>query len=119
MTRIVPLLMLAGIWSNSVCAVNTDMQQEIDHLLKFVAMTDCHYIRNGSEYNGKEAVNHIKRKYDYFKDEIDSTEKFIELSASKSTMSGKYYMVKCDGKPKIRSQQWLLRELGKYRNAES
>lgn len=94
----------------------TEMQDEIRHLLEFVANTQCKYERNGSSHSGPDAVNHIKTKYDYFKDDIDTTEKFIELSATKSTMSGKFYMINCEGKEKIKSQQWLLQELDKYRS---
>ena len=91
------------------------MQDEISHLLGFVSATQCSYERNGKSYNGKDAAKHIRKKYRYFKDQIDSTEKFIELSATKSTMSGKYYMIYCDDRLGIRSQQWLLDELNHYR----
>ena len=91
------------------------MQDEIRHLLGFVQSTQCRYERNGKSYDGEEAAKHIRKKYRYFKDEIDSTEKFIELSATKSTMSGKYYMIYCDDGPGVRSQRWLLDELKDYR----
>lgn len=94
----------------------SEMQNEIDHLLAFVENTECQYERNKKLYSGKDAVKHIKKKYNYFKDEIDSTEKFIELSATKSTMSGKYYMIHCAGKPAIKTQDWFLQELKNYRS---
>ena len=53
--------------------------------------------------------------YDYFRDRIETTEEFIEYSATKSTTSGKYYIVICEGQPPIRTQEWLLRELDSYR----
>jgi hypothetical protein len=92
-----------------------DIEKEIDHLIQFVERTDCQYERNGQLHSGKEAAKHIKRKYKYFKSDIDSAEKFIELSANKSTMSGKSYIVHCPNRPKLRSQEWLLRELKNYR----
>lgn len=96
--------------------IAADMQQEIDHLLSFVEHTECQYERNGQMYSGKEAVEHIKKKYNYFKNDIDSAEKFVELSATKSTMSGRYYFVHCPNRPKLKSQEWLLHELNNYRN---
>ena len=99
----------------STAAVSADIQAEISHLLDFVKNTQCQYERNGTSHTGVEAVKHIQNKYDYFKDEIDNTEKFIELSATKSTLSGKYYMIQCDGSPKLKSQQWLLQELKNFR----
>lgn len=89
--------------------------EEIQHLIDFVAQTPCRYERNGREYSGKEAVEHIKKKYHYFSDEIKTSEDFIELSASKSTMSGKRYLVHCGQQQTQTSQQWLLDELQNFR----
>jgi len=108
------LCLLMGILSQPVLAVS--MQNEIDHLLVFVKSTDCQYERNGDMHSGADAAEHIQEKYDYFKDDIDSTEQFIELSASKSSMSGNYYRIHCSNKVTIRSQDWLLQELQRYRS---
>ncbi len=94
----------------------SDYKQEINHLLSFVKNTPCVYIRNGDAHSGEEAVKHIQRKYDYYKDDIASAEDFIRLSATKSTMSGSKYYVQCGNKPKIESSRWLLAELQHYRN---
>jgi hypothetical protein len=102
----------------STPVIAADMQQEIDHLLQFVERTNCQYERNGQLHTGKEAVKHIKIKYNYFKNDINSAEKFIELSATKSTMSGKFYFVHCPNRPKLKSQEWLLHELKTYRKNE-
>jgi hypothetical protein len=90
---------------------------EINHLLKFVASTDCKYERNGTLHNGKEAVDHINKKYAYYADDIESTEDFIKYSATKSKMSGKYYKIHCTNKSSMKSQDWLLAELMVYRKA--
>ena len=110
------------LWATTLlCAILTapafaaGMQTEINHLLQFVEQTDCQYERNGKIHSGKEAAEHIKKKYNYFKDDIDSAEKFIELSATKSTISGKYYLVHCPNHLTIRSQEWLLQELDNFR----
>jgi hypothetical protein len=68
-------------------------------------------------HNGKEAVKHIQKKYDYFADDITSTEDFIKYSATKSKMSGKYYKIHCSGKKPVKSQDWLLTELKAYRSS--
>jgi len=90
-------------------------QDEINHLLNFVASTDCKYERNGTMHNGKEAVEHINKKYAYYSDDIQSTEDFIKYSATKSKMSGKYYKIHCSHKSSMKSQDWLLTELMVYR----
>jgi hypothetical protein len=88
---------------------------EIQHLLTFVQQTNCKYERNGSQHNGVDAVAHIKKKYDYFEDDIKTAEDFIELSATKSTISGKEYQVHCPNKKAMTSRQWLLDELQAFR----
>ena len=93
-------------------------QDEISHLLSFVASTDCQYERNGTMYNGSKAVEHINKKYSYFSDDIKSTEDFIKYSATKSTMSGKYYKIHCKNKKPIKSKEWLLKELKSYRASQ-
>jgi hypothetical protein len=99
----------------SVPVFASDMQREIDHLLKFLENSECQYERNGKIHSGKNTLDHVKKKYNYFKSKINSTEKFIEYSATKSTMSGKYYMVLCKDKPKVKTHDWLLQELKNYR----
>jgi hypothetical protein len=92
-------------------------QDEIDHLLSFVASTDCEYERNGTMHSGTEAVEHINKKYAYYLDDIESTEDFIKYAATKSKMSGKYYKINCSDQSSMRSKDWLLAELMAYRKA--
>jgi hypothetical protein len=89
--------------------------KEIDHLLSYVSSTACIYERNGEMHSGQEAVEHIKKKYDYFFDDIETTEEFIKYSATKSKMSGNHYKIHCANQPAIRSSAWLLAELNRYR----
>lgn len=104
---------------NVMASGNTaDMHNEINHLLSHIENSHCQYERNGSLSSSKKAVAHIKKKYDHFQDEIDSAEKFIEMSADKSMMSGNPYMVICEGSQKIKSRDWLLMELNHYRDSQ-
>ena len=101
--------------SLSVYADVPDKQKkEVTHLLDFIRNSSCEINRNGSYHSGKEAVKHIEKKYIYFKDQINSTEEFIELSATKSTLSGTHYMINCNGKI-IKTKLWLLKELENFR----
>lgn len=91
--------------------------EEVEHLFSFIRNSDCILERNGSQHAAQKAVKHIRNKYDYFRDEIKSTEGFIRLSASKSTISGEYYKVQCPGEKKMNTQDWLLMELKRYRSS--
>ena len=94
-------------------------QQEINHLLQFVQETPCQYERNGSIHTGQEAVEHITKKYRYFEDDTETAEDFIELSATKSTLSGRHYQVHCPNQASQTSKHWLLAELTKFRSTRS
>ncbi|KEI69464.1 DUF5329 domain-containing protein [Endozoicomonas elysicola] len=88
---------------------------EIDHLIAYVARSNCDFIRNGSSHPSSEAVEHMQNKYKYFRKKIKTAEQFIEMSASKSTLSGKPYWIKCPDRKEVPSQAWLLEELSRYR----
>lgn len=91
--------------------------KEVTHLLDFIKNSHCHFNRNGSTHLAKETIKHIEKKYQYFRDDIENSEDFIKYSATKSTMSGRYYTVTCPGQQTIRSRDWLLKELEHFRMA--
>ena len=109
------LLSLLAVVSAAFADVPPEQLSEVEHLLAFVKNSGCIINRNGTDHPADKGISHIETKYDYFRDDISSTEEFIELSATNSTMSGDYYMVKCPGKETIKTQDWLLTELKKYR----
>ena len=88
------------------------MSQEIDHLLQYIESSNCIFIRNGSESSATEARAHIQTKYDIFKNRIKNTEDFIKYAATKSSISGKPYKVRCNGQETLNAD-WLNAELKK------
>ncbi len=113
--RIFTIVLLIFILSINAAAIQSESKAEITHLLTYIETTQCQYIRNGDRHNGPEAVAHINKKYDYYRDDIDSAEDFIRLSATKSMISGSKYYIKCPGSAKVESSKWLQDELGRYR----
>jgi hypothetical protein len=110
------LFILAFFISNFVLAdVPPEQEKEVKHLLDFVKNSHCIINRNGTDYPAEEGIHHIQKKYDYFRNKINTTEEFIEYSATKSTMSGKYYTVTCSETETIKTQDWLLAELKRFR----
>lgn len=116
---LIPSLVLL---SSLVCA--NPFEQEINYLKQYIKNSDCQFNRNGDIHSSPDALVHIEKKYQYYKDDITSAEQFIEKSASKSTMSGKSYSVICPasnkqqghGQQTLSSKTWLLRALSDYRN---
>ena len=86
---------------------------EIESLLSRLGASNCEFKRNGSWHTASEARTHLRRKLDYLedKDAVGSTEQFIVRAATKSSMSGKPYQVRCSKRAPVASSQWLRTEL--------
>jgi hypothetical protein len=101
--------------STGLTDVPASQRAEVDHLFEFVRTSKCQIERNGKLYAGAAAVEHMQKKYEHFRDEIDSTEKFIELVATRSEASKKPYLIRCDGRSAMPTGDWLLAELARFR----
>src|SRR5262249_51163712 len=87
---------------------------EIQHLLDYVGRSGCTFVRNGAESDAAAAREHIRAKYEYAKSQVGSAEDFIRLAASRSSMTGEPYVVRC-GRWRFLSADWLMDELRRYR----
>jgi hypothetical protein len=87
---------------------------EIQHLLDYISRSGCTFVRNGVESDAAAARDHIQAKYAHAKRQVDSAEDFIRLVASRSSMTGKPYVVHC-GSTQFLSADWLTDELSRYR----
>lgn len=90
-------------------------QLEIDHLLGYVESSRCEFGRNGSWYDSHRALAHLRIKYGFLRNSVSTTEDFIERAASRSSMSGQPYQVRCGADAPIPSAQWLRDELTRFR----
>jgi hypothetical protein len=90
---------------------------EVEALLKRLGESDCQFNRNGSWYSAVEAKKHLSSKLNYAieKKLANSAEQFIEVAASKSSMSGTIYLVKCKSDPALPSATWLNNALKELR----
>jgi hypothetical protein len=91
--------------------------QEIAYLLDAVANSHCQFNRNGTWYDGDDARAHLQKKYDYLnkRNLAPTAEFFIERGGSRSSMSGKAYLIRCPGLAPIDSSAWLTDQLTRYR----
>jgi hypothetical protein len=99
--------------------LSTAARGEIEALLSRLAVSGCQFKRNGTWYTAAEAQAHLQRKLDYLADRgaVASAEQFIERAATKSSMSGQAYRVRCGGQPAVPSSLWLYPELQALRDA--
>ena len=113
------LLVLHFLTGESRADVPEAQKPEIQHLLTYLKNSGCQMERNGSKHDAQEAVEHIQKKYDYYKDDIKTTEDFIERSASRSSLSGRAYQVLCPGEEARPTADWLKEELERYRKEKT
>ena len=118
------LLALAGfLLTAPVSAANQqaeDLDTIIQHLITYVKESNVTFERNISRHDSVAAAAHIEKKYQHFRDKIDTPEQFIELCATASLVTGKQYLI-IDGQgDEIPAGEWLNTELVRYRlqNAE-
>ena len=90
---------------------------EIDYLLGSMENSACEFYRNGSWYDAKTAAAHLRDKYEILAkgDQIQTAEDFIEQAATKSSLSGRPYQVRCSGEEAVASNEWLRHLLARYR----
>jgi hypothetical protein len=105
----------AGIAASLAPAVSN----EIDALMARLESSSCAFNRNGSWHTAAEAVAHLKDKLQYLEERnmVKTTEQFIELAASKSSMTGAPYLVRCANEAPVQSANWLSLQLRAIRSA--
>ena len=92
-----------------------DLGTTVQYLITYVKESDVTFERNTTRYSGSEAAQHINKKYQHFIDDIDTVEKFIELCATGSLMTGKPYFIITEQGEQLPSSEWLNNELQSYR----
>ena len=105
----------------SAAALSPAAKTEIDGLMSRLEASACEFNRNGSWHTAPQAKAHLLNKLQYFEERgaVNSAEQFIELAASKSSITGKAYLVKCSGGQPVPSSAWLLSQLQLMRSAAS
>lgn len=100
-------------------ATPAQASREIDGLIAGLATSGCAFERNGDWHTADQARAHLQRKYEYLRKRglADSAEHFIERGASRSSMSGQPYHVRCPGKPVAEAGDWFRGLLQRLRAA--
>lgn len=98
-------------------AETPSMDAEIDYLIQAVAASQCTFVRNGKEHDAEDASEHLQMKRKRGKRYYDSTEQFIERIASKSSWTGRDYLIKCSPDRTETARQWFTSRLAQFRQA--
>jgi hypothetical protein len=112
-TALVILVLFPGL----VCAQENMEKQKIDFLISSVEnLKGAKFIRNGSEYDGKEAADHLRMKRQKAGGRVQTADDFIRLCASKSFMTGKPYLIRLSNGKILKSEEYFRDKLKEYRS---
>ncbi|HLO25779.1 MAG TPA: DUF5329 family protein [Geobacteraceae bacterium] len=108
-------LAVLALFSGVVSAQDTMEKKKIEFLISSVEnLKEAKFIRNGSEYNGKEAAEHLRMKLKNAGGRVKTADDFIRLCASKSYISGKPYMIRSSDGKTIKSEEYFREKLKEF-----
>ncbi len=86
--------------------------EKIEMLIESLkALDGAVFIRNGREHTVEEAIDHMRGKWRWKKSEIKTAEDFIDIAATKSSISGEFYLIKLSDGTTVKSGDWFREQL--------
>jgi hypothetical protein len=113
------MLFMLAVFAPAAFARDLIEDQKIAFLINSIAeMRDATFIRNGSEYDGQHAADHMRLKLSYADKKVQTAEDFIVCCGTGSSMSGRPYSIKfADGRI-VPSADFLRAKLLEFRAPE-
>ena len=109
------VFVILALFPRALSALDNIERKKIEFLISSVAnLPGAKFIRNGSEYDGKKAAEHLRMKLQKAGGRIQTADDFIRLCASKSFISGKPYMIKSSDGKTIKSEAYFREKLKEY-----
>jgi len=94
-------------------AASNDETRKIQALLAGVERMDATFVRNDKTYDAKTAAEFLRPKWKANDGDVATVKDFIEKIASKSSTSGKLYLIRFKDGREVRSGEYLRAELAK------
>lgn len=89
-------------------------EREVRLLIDAIASSNCDFNRNGRQHTAAEAAAHLELKYTRAGGHIDSADEFITQLASSSSLTGKPYLMSCEGGT-LPAGDWMIGALDQIR----
>jgi hypothetical protein len=80
-------------------------------ILSLGQLAGATFVRNGQGYMPDEAVVHMMKKWEWKKTEIETAKDFIRIVGSKSSTSGKPYVIKMPDGTEVETEEWFKKQL--------
>lgn len=111
---LVASFVILALSSGVVSAQDNIEKKKIEFLISSVENFEgAIFIRNGSEHDAKEAAKHLRMKLQNVL-VVKTADDFIRLCASKSSISGKPYMIRLTDGKTINSEEYFREKLKEY-----
>lgn len=126
-TRLSPLVLASCVLAAGAAAQGAGLSadersaREVAGLIEALGASGCRFQRNGRWYPAADAKTHLRRKYDWARKRgmQGTAEQFIEQAATRSSLSGKPYRVRCADGREGPAADWFMQVLARLRAAES
>lgn len=87
-------------------------KQKIETLIAHIEnLADATFIRNETEHNCREAAKHMRDKWQWKRKEIRTARDFIQVAATKSSVSGRPYLIRFKDGREVKCGEYLLQQL--------
>jgi hypothetical protein len=97
-------------------ALSDQEGKRIEYLIASVEnLAGAKFIRNGTEYDGKQAGSHLRMKLKRAGNRVQSADDFITLCASKSYLSGKPYLISFSDGKTVAAGEYFRKKLKTFR----
>ena len=112
---LVAAFVILTLFSVAVSAQDNIEKKKIEFLISSVEnLKGAVFIRNGSEYDGKAAAEHLRLKLKNAGGRVQTAEDFIRLCASQSYITGKPYLIRLSNGKTIKSEEYFREKLKEY-----
>jgi hypothetical protein len=112
---LVAAFVILALFSAAVNAQENVEKKKIAFLISSVEnLKGAVFIRNGAEYDGKAAAEHLRLKLKNAGGRVQTADDFITLCASRSYMTGSPYMIRLSDGKTIKSEEYFRKKLKEY-----
>lgn len=93
---------------------------KIEALIQAVgALEGARFVRNGDEHSAADAIEHMRSKWDWKRGDIKTAEDFIRIVGSKSSMSGKPYLIRMADGTEVQAGEWFRERLAELEKGDT
>lgn len=112
MSRVLAVLLLSFAVAAHALDISAPENARIEYLFAAIAsLPGAQFIRNGTTYDSKAAVAHLRTKLRFAGSHIKTAEDFISYCASQSSISGKPYQIRFADGSVVPSAAFLRQKL--------